>query len=138
MTADFLVVRNAPGLFQQFAGDTAYALALHEDGSLVTPEAPAKSGELLTVYGTGFGPTDRKRLDGLPLPDAPPFLLLDQAELALGEAAFTPQRVFAAPGRTGVDAVEFRLPAGTPPAAVVNLQLTMNGQKSNAVRLPVE
>ena len=56
--ATFTVVRNAPGLFQ---GEHSLAVATHEDGSPVTADAPAKSGELLTFYGTGFGPAERGR-----------------------------------------------------------------------------
>jgi len=40
VSADFTVVRNAPGLFPLAVSGQSYALVLHEDGSLVTPTRP--------------------------------------------------------------------------------------------------
>ena len=62
---NFNVVRNAPGLFQQSINGQAFALAYHADGSAVTSAAPAQVGETITIYGTGFGPTNPARLEGL-------------------------------------------------------------------------
>jgi uncharacterized protein (TIGR03437 family) len=44
----------APGLFQSAPGVVS---ATHADGSLVTKGHPARRGEKVAVYGTGFGPT---------------------------------------------------------------------------------
>ena len=42
-----------PGLF----GSTApYIVAQHADNSYVTPASPAKPGEVIILWGTGFGP----------------------------------------------------------------------------------
>ena len=54
--AEAQVARNAPGLFGRDIDGQIFAVAAHEDGSAVTPEAPARAGELITIYGTGFGP----------------------------------------------------------------------------------
>jgi uncharacterized protein (TIGR03437 family) len=43
----------APGLFQSEPGVVS---ATHADGSLVTKGHPARRGETVAVYGTGFGP----------------------------------------------------------------------------------
>uniref|UniRef100_Q027K4 IPT/TIG domain-containing protein n=1 Tax=Solibacter usitatus (strain Ellin6076) TaxID=234267 RepID=Q027K4_SOLUE len=51
----------------------AILLAIHEDWSgLVTATEPARSGEILHLYGTGFGPVDSQQLDGVPAPADPP------------------------------------------------------------------
>ncbi|MBZ5725782.1 MAG: hypothetical protein LAP87_12380 [Acidobacteriia bacterium] len=136
--ADFNVVRNAPGLFQQLWDGQAYAVTLHEDGSLVTPDSPARRGELLTVYGTGFGPTDPLRTEGFAIPKTPPFLLRDAARVLAGDAVIVPESAFAVPGRVGIDAVQFRLGDGTPSATNLSFHLTVNGQDSNTLLLPVE
>lgn len=56
----------APALFQFPAGATAYVAGTHADGSLLAgavlvqqgiPGTPAKPGETIAVYGTGFGAT---------------------------------------------------------------------------------
>jgi uncharacterized protein (TIGR03437 family) len=69
VTAEFTVARNAPGVFQRADLDKQIALAMHEDGSVVSTASPARKGELLLLYGTGFGPLNRPRLAGLAIPE---------------------------------------------------------------------
>jgi uncharacterized protein (TIGR03437 family) len=51
----------SPALFTMPSGSTSYAAALHLDGTLVGPSGassrPAAVGEVIELYGTGFGPT---------------------------------------------------------------------------------
>jgi uncharacterized protein (TIGR03437 family) len=133
----FNVLRNAPGLFQQAVDDQSYAVALHQDGSPVTTDSPARRGELLTVYGTGFGPTDRQRLDGFALPANPTYHLTDGATVLVGDASIDAESGFAVPGRVSVDAVQFRL-NDTVPSGNASFHVRINGQESNTVLLPVE
>ena len=136
--ASFTVVRNAPGLFPQLVSGQSFAVALHEDGSAVTTDSPARHGELLTVYGTGFGPTDPVRPVGFSVPQTPPYALLDAASVLAGGAVIPAENAFAAPGSVAVDAVQFRLGDGAPSATNAPLQVTINGQPSNTVLLPVQ
>ena len=108
--APFTVVRNAPGLFQQ----STIAAALHEDGSPVTADSPARTGELLSLYGTGFGPADHPRTAGFPVPADPPFLIVDSAKVQIGDAVLIPEKTFSAPGKSGIDIVQFRLTDAVP------------------------
>jgi uncharacterized protein (TIGR03437 family) len=125
--ATFQVVRNSPGLF---AG-----AVLHEDGTPVTADSPAKRGELLTIYGTGFGPA------GLPRPfgfaPVEPSAVLDPVTVLAGDTAIEPERSFAAAGRVGLDAVQVRLPQETP-AGSAQVRVVVNGKASNAVAIPVQ
>jgi uncharacterized protein (TIGR03437 family) len=134
----FTVVRNAPGLFQQTVGTQSFAVAVHQDGSAVTPVSPARRGELLTVYGTGFGPTSPMRPVGFAVPQTPPFLLLDAASVLVGNAVLPAENALAAPGRVAVDAVQFRLSDAAPSATNAPLRLSIGEQQSNTVLLPVE
>jgi uncharacterized protein (TIGR03437 family) len=136
--AAFTVVRNAPGLFQQQLNGQSFAVALHEDGSAVTPDSPARRGELLTVFGTGFGPTDPPRPVGFAVPQTPPFLLMDVATVLVGGAALPAENALAVPARVAVDAVQFRLADGAPTATNAPLHVRINGQDSNSVLLPVQ
>ncbi|MGA2770057.1 MAG: hypothetical protein ABSG26_04495 [Bryobacteraceae bacterium] len=136
--AGFTVVRNAPGLFQQVVNGQSFAVALHEDGSAVTPDSPARRGELLTVYGTGFGPTNPARPVGFAVPQTPPFPLLDAASVLAGGAVLSAENALAVPGRVAVDAVQFRLSDGAPSATNAPLRVRINGQESNTVLLPVQ
>lgn len=136
--AGFTVVRNAPGLFAQVVKDLSFAIALHEDGSPVTTDAPARHGELLTVYGTGFGPADHARPEGFAVPSQPPFLLLDSPSVLIGDAVLGAENAFAVPGRVGIDAVQFRLDDTAPTGTNASLHVRINGQDSNTVLLPVQ
>jgi uncharacterized protein (TIGR03437 family) len=128
------VDRNAPGLFQDA---NAVGAVVHEDGSAVSVNAPAKRGELLTMFGTGFGPTDRVRPFGFPLPADSTYSIVDAVSIQAGDATFGAERAFGAPGRVGVDAVQFRLPDGIA-AGAVQLRVSVNGKDSNTVVLAVE
>ena len=89
-------------------------MVLHQDGTLVTPASPALQGELLTLYATGLGPTDPARPEGLAIPGTPAFNAVDPVTVLVGDATFPAEAAFAAPGRVGVDAVQFRLASGVP------------------------
>jgi uncharacterized protein (TIGR03437 family) len=123
---DFTVVRNAPGLFP---------VVFHEDGSVVTADSPAKRGELVTVYGTGFGPADHPRPEGFAIPRSPAYLIVDSASVQVGDAVIAAEKAFAVPGRTAIDAVQFRVPDSATSDAT--LRVTINGQDSNTLQLPV-
>jgi uncharacterized protein (TIGR03437 family) len=136
--APFTVVRNAPGLFQvPVDGQTiANAMAMHEDGSAVTADAPAKPGELLTLYGTGFGPAERPRPEGFPIPQSPSYSLVDGVTVQAGELAVSAEKAYAVVGRCGIDAVQFRLDKSV--TGTVTLRVTINGADSNTLMLPVQ
>lgn len=138
VSASFTVVQDAPGLFQQSVNGQNYALVLHPDGSLVTPASPAQQGETLTLYGTGFGPTSTPRLEGFAIPATPSFTITDPLSLQVAGVAIAPQAAFALPGSVGVDVVQFQLVSGVPSGANANLYVTLNGQNSNIVVLPVQ
>jgi uncharacterized protein (TIGR03437 family) len=134
--APFTVVRNAPGLFPVVVNGTAMAMAVHEDGTPVTADAPARPGELLTVYGTGFGPAERPRPEGFPLPQSPAYSIVDGVTVQVGEAAIAAEKAFAVVGRCGIDAVQFRLDSSV--TGTVTLRVTINGADSNTLLLPVQ
>ena len=127
--ATFNVVRNAPGIFPQ---------AFHEDGSAVNADSPARRGELITFYGTGFGPTDRPRPEGFAVPVEPLFVIADAVSVRIGEVTAAAEKAYAASGRVGVDAVQFRIPDDTASGAGIALVVNVNGQDSNTVTLPVQ
>jgi uncharacterized protein (TIGR03437 family) len=117
----FTVARNAPGLFNG---------VFHADGSAVSGDSPAVFGELLTVYGTGFGPTNPARLDGFPIPATPVYAVVDTVEVRVGDSPITPEQAFAVQGRVAIDAVRFRIPDGTPAGP---LKVLVNGVESNSI-----
>jgi uncharacterized protein (TIGR03437 family) len=138
VSSDFAIVRNAPGLFPAVIDGQTYAMVMHEDGTPVTAAAPAKAGELLTAYGTGFGPTDHPRPEAVAVPATPPYRILDSVTIQVGGSVFTPESAVAAPGHVGIDAVQFRLDSSAPSGAAIPIYLTVNGVTSNTLNLPIQ
>ena len=90
----------------------------------------------MTLYGTGFGPTDRLRPQGFAVPVSPGYLMTDAVNVQVGDNPVTSTAAFAVAGRIGVDAVQFRLGEETP-SGNINLRVNINGQESNSVVLPI-
>jgi len=139
VTAKFTIARDAPGLFSITSNNKTYALAFHQNGTLVDEASPAQVGETITVYGTGFGPTTPARPEGLALPMTPAYLLTDSASVQVGGASFLATSAYALPDAVGTDAVAFTLtPPNTPAAGDYALTVTVNSVVSNSVLLPVQ
>jgi uncharacterized protein (TIGR03437 family) len=138
VTATFSVARNSPGLFSQY-GETEerYSLALHEDGTPITVESPARRGEIVTVYGTGFGPVNQPVFAGFAFPESSDFELIDPVEVSLGELTFRPEWSGGAPGFVGILVTRFRV-ADDLPSGNIDLGVKVQGKLSNVVLLPVE
>jgi uncharacterized protein (TIGR03437 family) len=135
----FTVARHGPGLFSR-ATDNGVNLAVanHEDGQPVATENPVRPGEIITFYGTGFGPTDRRWVDGFDLPMQGEFKLVDPVEVRSEDYAFETVWAGLAPGTTGMVAVKVRIPQGLPPGALMDVRAIIGGKSSNLVKLPVQ
>jgi uncharacterized protein (TIGR03437 family) len=136
VSATFTVARNSPGLFGQSMNSQTYAIALHADGSLITPDSPAQGGEAISLLGTGFGPYSTPVIDGF-FPPAPPPALSDSVSISLGNQNPTPTWSGAAPGYAGVSMTTFQVPATLAGSGTVQLTVGVNSANSNMVMLPV-
>ena len=138
VTGTFTVARNSPGLFSR--DNEPVALATHEDGSQITPQSPARRGELVTLYGTGFGPYERTVIDGFLNPLPGDNALVDRLEVFLGEQLIVPEWSGASPSSIGLAVTRFRVPAemSMDPGAQPELRVVVNGKSSNAVTVPIE
>jgi uncharacterized protein (TIGR03437 family) len=136
-SADFTVARNAPGLFRTVSGDVSFAVALHEDGSTVNADKPARPGERITVFATGIGPINPVPLDGFPLPADQAYELTDHPQVSVADAILNPVYSGAAPGQVGLTTIRFQVPS----AAVEDklpLKILVNGVESNTAFLSVK
>lgn len=138
VTGAFTVARNAPGLFTWGTDSRPIALAYHQDGSEITPDSPAIQGETVTVYGTGFGPCQQPQVAGFLLQGGPPNPLSDTLSISLGSFEPTPTFSGAAPDKIGMEVTSFRITPDLPSATMLQLTVTINGQTSNAVQLPLQ
>jgi uncharacterized protein (TIGR03437 family) len=136
VSGSFTVARNAPGLFFQTVTSVNYALALHSDGSLVSTTSPAVAGETISLLGTGFGPYQKTVLDGF-FPPNPPPAVEDSVALSVGGVKTTSKST-AAPGYTGMDLTQFEVPTGLASGTSVPVLVSINGEESNTVMLPVK
>jgi uncharacterized protein (TIGR03437 family) len=135
----FTVHRDAPALFTQVNPDgTTQVVALHADGSAVTVDNPAQSGETITVFGTGFGPYDQPTVDGFAISSAGVWNVVDPVSVAVGSQVVQPNSAIGAAGMVGITVVQVTLPAGMPPSAPLDLSVTVNGRPSAAAKLPVQ
>ncbi|MGP8245126.1 MAG: InlB B-repeat-containing protein [Bryobacteraceae bacterium] len=135
-TAPIAIAQDAPGIFGQSADGQTFAVAFHDDGTQVTAGSPAVAGETVTVYGTGFGPTNTPRPYGMPAPSG--ILLTDPIAVQLNDQTVTPAGATVVAGAIGIDSVAFAVPAGLPPASNATITITVNGQVSNSVSLPLQ
>lgn len=133
----FEAVRNAPGLFQQRVDDLAWGTFARADGSLVTASSPARRGEMLTLYGNGFGPYDNMPPAGFAVPEGLRYRLVDAVVIVAGDREWQPVDALAAAGKTGIDALRFRIPEDAP-AGTMELKVRVAGTESNTVLLAVQ
>lgn len=123
----------SPGLFESAQG---IAVATHADGSVVTKAHPARRGETISVYGTGFGPTTPYQAISAPAPitDLSSFhLLLNKT----GVPASSILKVFVAPATPGLYQATFKLPKSV--GANPEIRVAIGAQLSPPnVNLPLE
>jgi uncharacterized protein (TIGR03437 family) len=131
-------VRNAPGLFTRIVNDRSFVVALHQDGTFVTAESPARRAETITIYGTGFGPYTKPVLDGFALPESMAYPLVDTVEIVAGDQVLQPQWAGAATGFVGATVVRMRIGNELPAGSAVECKVRVNGVESNKVLLPIE
>jgi len=128
LQATFQVVRNAPGLL----------VASHLDGSPITPDTPARTGETIALFGTGFGPYQPAPIDGFRVPDSPAFGVIDPVAVFVQGRTIPPDLAVAAPGLVGVALVQFRVPDDLDPTQVSTVTIQAGSSFSNALILPLK
>jgi uncharacterized protein (TIGR03437 family) len=105
---------GTPGIFTSPTGGVGYAVAQHVSDnsySLVTPENPARPGEMILVYLAGLGDVTPPVADGVAAPSNPPSAsVATPIVLVDGEAASSG---FAGlwPGSIGVYGITFTVPS---------------------------
>lgn len=129
---DRVVVRPySPGLF---------AVARHTDGTVVDRSAPARPGEYILFFGTGYGPTRPQLLSGELAPPEPVWMTA-RVEAKIGDILLAPEDVYyggLAPGFAGLYQFNLRVPAGAPTGDLEVLVKVDEYWSQAGVRIPVE
>jgi len=137
VSATFEVVRNAPGLFTSRQDGRAVATITRVGGPAVTADNPVKGGELINIYGTGFGPHRNPPPEGFGVEEADGYRLTDSVEIvAAGNHVIIPEYAGTAAGLPGTVLVRFRVPDDISEGSLTNLTVRVNGVPSNTAALP--
>ncbi len=136
--ASFTVVRNAPGLFGTVVNAQTFAVATHQDGTAISAGSPARRGETISIFGTGFGPYNPAPPDGVAVPAGTKYPLADAAKIMVGEDEVEPAWAGAAAGKIGLAVVQLKIDETIPHATNVTIKVRVNSAESNPVLLPVE
>jgi uncharacterized protein (TIGR03437 family) len=109
----------SPGLFMYDAANRRYVAAQHADYSIVGPpglypgaSSPAKPGEAIILYATGFGPTVPPTPSGQVVASAAPVANLSAVSATIGGQPAQVQ--WAGITMAGVWQINVQVPAGTP------------------------
>jgi len=140
VTGTFTVQRDSPGVYTQAnVQGIPLVLALHADGTPVTPDSPAQRNETISIYGNGFGPLDHTPVDGFVVAPGSAWQLTDPvAVVADNGLTLTPSWAGAAEGMVGTALVQLNINDQVPTATTLTIQVMVNGVSSNSVQLPVQ
>lgn len=110
------VTFGSPGIFRLQVGQSAQAVAMNQDWTLNGPSNPATPGSVVTVWATGYGPTNPAcATGGLNDPQAEP-LSTGVSALLVGGGLFDALYAGSSPGLVcGVVQINFQVPANTSP-----------------------
>jgi uncharacterized protein (TIGR03437 family) len=128
---------TAPAFFV-WNGDLA--IGEHADGSLISPQAPAQSGEIVILFAGGLGRTSPDTASGQIAEAATPILLAAQLQILLNGSPCPAASVLyagLAPDFAGLYQINFRLPQNL--LANPQIQIAIGPQMSPpGVLLPVQ
>jgi uncharacterized protein (TIGR03437 family) len=142
------IVPAAPGIFALSGSEPRTGVLLHArtdttvSGAPVTPDDPAKPGEMLTVWATGLGAVNASH-SGKATEAGQPYSEPESETQAPVEAYLNGQPVPVlhaglAQGAVGIYEVRILLPANFPPGSSWSLTISQAGISSNAVTFPLE
>jgi len=138
VSADFTIVRNAPGLFNRLVDGRAFGLFLHENGDPVTADSPARRNETVTLLGNGLGPLLQAAPEGFAIPESATSVLEDPVTIVAADSLIDPIYAGAAAGRVGVTAIRFKIGDSLPAGSTVEVKVRVRERESNTVLLPLE
>jgi uncharacterized protein (TIGR03437 family) len=144
-TITFPVVAANPGIYDAVMSDgIRRAVALRPDGSFVSLQNPARSGEAVRIFVTGLGPAAPAMATGaLPVPGADS-IALGQVIVGVNNAGTPVYTARFSPNLIGVYEVTFLVPSNAPTGNDVVLSVAVNAPGdsvthfSNGSKLPIQ
>jgi uncharacterized protein (TIGR03437 family) len=132
------ITENAPGVFGYARTAQAFdPIVIHLDGTLVTPDKPARAGEFVIAFITGIGGLAQLPQTGnvtgvYPLPTA-----LAPSTVTLGGAAVDALFTGLTPGFIGLGQMNLKLPATLPAGSALPLKIRIGSGEAPEVNLAV-
>ena len=102
------VLPAQPGIFEYMFGGQRYAVVLLEDGSLMSPDKPARLGSRATLFATGLGPVLPRSVTNQP--GAPGQEVYFETIVGIDYAGVNVLSATYAPNLVGVYTVTFEVP----------------------------
>ena len=139
------VTSASPGLFAFGGAEPRSGLVVHADsqghaGAPVTNENPARPDQVIVLWATGLGMTDRTEattpVAGVPFSGPDAAVIIPVEAMVGGRQAQVLSATLPA-GSIGVYEIRVRLPHDLPTNAATELFIAQNGYPSNSVTFPV-
>jgi uncharacterized protein (TIGR03437 family) len=110
----------SPAFFTSDATGTGLVAAVNQDGTINGPNNPVRPGDIISLYGTGYGLLPNAPPDGEPAPGVLPTALNPRVLINARDAELLYSG--AAPGAAGLWQINVRVPLQSPPGAnLVNM-----------------
>jgi uncharacterized protein (TIGR03437 family) len=117
--------------------DGSHAVALFPDNSLVTSQHPAQPGDVLTLYGVGFGPVTPSPATGTAAGSSPPSVINPNPTIGIGGLNAVVNFAGLSPGLVGLYQFNVVVPQGLGSGDSL-AAIKMGDQMSNIVSIPVQ
>lgn len=110
----------SPAFFTSDASGTGQVAAVNQDGTINGPNNPVRPGDVISLYGTGYGVIDNAPPDGAPVPGVLPTQRNPRVLINARDAELLYSG--GAPGAAGLWQINVRVPLQSPPGAnLVNM-----------------
>ena len=133
---DVPILSAQPGIFEFYLGESRFAAALHADYSVVTPDNPARPGEIIQLFLTGLGATNPAVATNTPGP-APAALTVLDPVVGFDNAGVENFGGFYAPTLVTAYQINFRVPL-TAQTGNHEINVAIGGASSQRALLPVQ
>ena len=130
----------APALFLAGGGSSRPGLVIDTRGStsfVVGSAAPATAGDILTLYSVGLGPVDQNVGSDSVSPVSPLARTTYTVTVTIGGSNATVTYAGLTPSYVGLYQVNVQVPTGAPKGNAVAVAVTVDGQSSIPVTIPI-
>jgi uncharacterized protein (TIGR03437 family) len=127
---------DTPSLFTQTMNGLGHAAALHSDFSLITPQNPARPGEVIMLFLSGLGPTNPPVVAGTPAPVNPFSLTVSDFVVKMSGFIAPIEYSGLAPFLGGLYQMNVKIPAQLP-AGDVFVQIEGPSTITSQAKLPI-